>query len=258
MSNTTDTSTIANMERQIADLQKQLRDAKNNSDAKNESDARNNSNVIECCGICFGSPFLPVFIVGRNSNPSCKSTVRRQCPSGQLYCTGCARQLITNLKEEGVKHTCPTGCCIIDLNQSTSKSYGEVGRDPNGPSCPNLWRQFDKLGTRGFRTECECGFESQSNMTLWKHVRYDCKNGFAKCPTCGNNMTRGELASHQENCKKFCPTCNVEVSNDEVHRCPNKSLAKCRFCKICLTMNNIEDHQDCTIVLPRNLPHKLT
>ena len=252
MSNTTDTSTIANMERQIADLQKQLRDAKNNSNAKNDS------NNIGRCALCLHEPFLPVFLVGRNSNPSCKSIVLRPCPSGQLYCTGCARELIASMKEGVGKQTCPIGCCMIDLNQSPSKSYGEIGRDRNGPSCPILWRQLDNFGTGGFRTECECGFESQSIITLWNHVRYDCKYGFAKCPTCGTNMTRGELASHQENCKKFCPTCNVEVSNDEVHRCPNKTLAKCRFCNKCLTMNNIEDHQDCTIVLPRNLPHKLT
>ena len=162
---------------------------------------------------------------------------------------------------------CPTKCHKIPLKVFKRwELYGEMGRDPNGPPCPAMYRMMDANGI-GCRTCTACDKVCEGVFALAMHQKNECSARKMQCEVCKEHMGVDELEEHKKTCYRFCKHCGPNGPRIEYkkikgkmrftsHECPNKTLAKCRTCQGSITFNNINDHKDCSLAFKSD--HKTT
>ncbi len=219
--------------------------------------------TTQTCQICCDKQHVPVFLNGykRKSNGIVDKTKLVPCPASQanMSCLSCTRQQIEFHKKEGKTYfLCPTKCHEIPLKVFKKwELYGEIGRDPDGPPCPAMYRMMDNNGI-GCRTCSACGEECEGVYDLAMHIKNKCSKRKIQCEVCKQRMTINELEDHKKTCYRFCKNCGpygpkIQYKNIDgvlyftAHKCPNKTLGNCRICQKSITFSNITEHKECTM-----------
>ena len=223
------------------------------STEKTEKDSKQKK--VSTCPICYEIPEVPVWWNGVNNGKFESCATSQATPS----CLHCVRQQLYHAQESGkFKMKCWGGCHIIDLRtRPNHEFYGEIGRDPNGPPCPGMYRWCDSNNV-GCKTCSACGKECEGVYDLAMHKKNECSARKIRCEICKERMTTKEFEEHQKTCYRFCKICGPDGPKIEYkrvngkmcftsHECPNKTLGKCRFCQSSITFNNMNKHKKCSI-----------
>ena len=105
---------------------------------------------------------------------------------------------------------CPTKCHKIPLKVFKRwELYGEMGRDPNGPPCPAMYRMMDANGI-GCRTCTACDKVCEGVFALAMHQKNECSVRKVQCEVCNEHMSVDELEEHKKTCYRFCKHCGPD------------------------------------------------
>jgi len=225
------------------------------------------------CPICCDKQQVPVFLNGYEKDltfGNFRTSKLVPCPASQanMSCLRCTRQQIEYHEKKGDKYfMCPTKCHKIPLKVFKRwELYGEMGRDPNGPPCPAMYRMMDANGI-GCRTCTACDKVCEGVFALAMHQKNECSVRKVQCEVCKEHMSVDELEEHKKTCYRFCKHCGPDGPRIEYnkikgkmsftsHECPKKTLAKCRTCQGSITFNNINEHKKCSLAFKSD--HKTT
>ena len=225
------------------------------------------------CSICCDKQQVPVFLNGYEKDltfENFRTDKLVPCPASQanMSCLRCTRQQIEYHEKKGDKYfMCPTKCHKIPLKVFKRwELYGEMGRDPNGPPCPAMYRMMDANGI-GCRTCTACDKVCEGVFALAMHQKNECSVRKVQCEVCKEHMSVDELEEHKKTCYRFCKNCGPDGPRIEYkkikgkmcftsHECPNKTLGKCKSCQGSITFNNINDHKKCSLAFKSD--HKTT
>lgn len=225
------------------------------------------------CPICCDVQQVPVFLNGYekdNTHGNFRTNNLVPCPASQanMSCLRCTRQQIEYHEKKGKEYfMCPTKCHKIPLKVFKRwELYGEMGRNPNGPPCPAMYRMMDANGI-GCKTCSACDKECEGVYALAMHQKNECSARKVPCEVCKERMSVDELEEHKKTCYRFCKHCGPDGPRIEYkkikgklsftsHECPNKTLGNCRTCRKAITFNNINDHKECSLAFKSD--HKTT
>jgi len=248
------------MEEELSILRKEQSIQKNKTDTnkcqKSEKQEQN-------CSICCDVQQVPVFLNGYEKDltfGNFRTNKLVPCPASQanMSCLRCTRQQIEYHEKKGDKYfMCPTKCHKIPLKVFKRwELYGEMGRDPNGPPCPAMYRMMDANGI-GCRTCTACDKVCEGVYALAMHQKNECSARKVQCEVCKERMSVDELEEHKKTCYRFCKNCGPSGPRIEykrikgnmsftTHNCPNKTLGNCRICQKAITFKNIKEHRECS------------
>jgi hypothetical protein len=211
---------------------------------------------VRTCPICCQPPEVPVCLNGKPR--ICDLTEPCSASQANPGCLRCVRNYIQYAVDDDKKEIkCFAGCHIINLDRPKKwQIYGEMGRNGNDHPCNSLARALDDVG-EGV-TKCrKCDEECGSVYNLGMHIKNKCSHRQTKCELCKKKMKMYELEKHREECYRVCSWCDehngvetkpIVLKNGTTdHYCPYKTLAKCRSCQKPITMNNIQQHKDCSL-----------
>ena len=218
----------------------------------------------QACLICCDKQQVPVFMNGYEKDTTTGNFITNKlvpCAASQvnMSCLCCTKQQIEHHEKQGHEFfMCPTKCHKIPLRVFKRwELYGEMGRDPNGPPCPAMYRMMDANGI-GCKTCSACDKVCEGVFTLAMHQKNECPARKVQCEVCKESMSVDQLKEHKKTCYHFCKHCGPDGPRIEYkkikgkvsftsHECPNKPLAKCLTCQDFITIKNINEHRECSM-----------
>ena len=213
------------MEEELKALKKEKSIQKNATHAKK---CQKSEKQEQNCPICCDKQQVPVFLNGYEKDltfGNFRTDKLVPCPASQanMSCLRCTRQQIEYHEKKGDKYfMCPTKCHKIPLKVFKRwELYGEMGRDPNGPPCPAMYRMMDANGI-GCRTCTACDKVCEGVFALAMHQKNECSVRKVQCEVCKERMSVDELEEHKKTCYRFCKHCGPDGPRIEYKKIKGK------------------------------------